>query len=149
VSPEFSRSGRSIAYGDVSERLWQARSDGTRPRRLGPAGITGRDPRWSPDDERVAFLDVSSGPRLRLLRVRSNRVTTLRADEATADRAFAWSPDGHWLAVARSAVYQCDPLHQCEDFELWIVNADDRRARRIYRAPGGIVYGLDWRPPAP
>jgi len=147
VSPEFSHTGTRIAFNDVSERLWVVRADGTHPRRLGPPGIEGRDPRWSPDDSRVAFLDVQAGSALRILDLRTNRISTLPAKGATANLAYAWSPDGGRLAIARSAPYDCgDPSGPCPDFELWIVSATGLSQRRVFRAQYGEIYGLDWRP---
>ena len=119
MSPEFSHSGTRVAFNDVSEQLWVARADGTHPRRLGPAGLEGRDPRWSPDDTRVAFLDYDGGPALRILDLRTNKVTTVAGGETMVNLAFSWSPDGRWLAVARGEPYACDDLSgSCEDLEL-------------------------------
>ena len=142
-SAEPSHDGRRIAFADVSERLWVANADGTRRRRLGPASLTGRGPRWAPDDRRVAFYDAEAGA-LRILDLPTNRVRTIIDGEATD--SYSWSPDGRWLALARSREYECgDPTGPCYDLEFWIVNPTDGRQRRIFRTDYGEIYGLDWR----
>ena len=63
--------------------------------------------------------------------------------------AFAWSPDGHWLVLARYVDYPCnDPTSNdtCTHVSLWIVNATDGRQRRIMRiGDDSVVSGVDWR----
>jgi hypothetical protein len=61
--------------------------------------------------------------------------------------ALSWSPDGRWLAVSRTLEYDCDdPTGPCDIDPLWIVNATDGAARRIYRtATDGEIPALDWR----
>ena len=145
VSPDVSRDGRRIAFNDVSERLWVARASGAHPRRLGLPGFPGRDPRWSPDGRRVVFLDAEASA-LRILDVRTNGVRTLVDGDVTD--AYAWSPDGRWLAVAVSREYECDdPTSDCYDLEFWIVNAENGRHRQIFRTDYGEIYGLDWGAP--
>jgi Tol biopolymer transport system component len=148
TSPELSPDGLWLAYDDVSEHLWLAKADGTRPRRLGQPGLQGRAPRWSPDATRLAFLDAEAGS-LRILFPRTGRVRTIVANDVAAsggDSSYAWSPDGSWIAVALSHDYACDdPTGTCSDLELWIVSTTDQRRRRIYRSAYGEIYGLDWR----
>jgi hypothetical protein len=63
------------------------------------------------------------------------------------DGPFSWSPDGRWLAVSQEYDYECgDPTGPCQTVQLWIVNAADGTARRIYRTPvGGDITSIDWR----
>jgi Tol biopolymer transport system component len=148
TNPELSPDGRWLAYNDVSERLWLAKSDGSQRRRLGPPELQGRAPRWSPDGTRLAFLDAQAGS-LRILVLRTGRVRTIVATDIASsggDSSYAWSPDGRWLAVALRHNYQCDdPTGPCDDLELWIVSTIDQRRRQIYRSAYGEIYGLDWR----
>jgi TolB protein len=143
IYPELSPNGRRLAYGDNSARLWVAKADGSGRRRLGPASITGEEPRWSPDGRRVAFIDSDAGE-LRVLDVDSGQVRTLPGEDVL-QYADAWSPDGRWIAEARSVPYDCTDPDGCADLELWIVNAFDGRAREIRRMPFGGIVGLDWR----
>src|SRR5205807_8398617 len=119
IDPELSPNGRRLAFGDIQERLWIAKADGTGRRRL--ASVPGEEPRWSPDGSRIAFLDADAGE-VRVLDVASGRVRTVPG-ENVVQSALAWSPDGRWLAEARSVPYDCDDPDGCEDLELWIVNA--------------------------
>jgi hypothetical protein len=65
-------------------------------------------------------------------------------DDAPA--AFAWSPDGRWLAVAEEHDYDCgDPTGPCALDELWIASAAGHGTRRIYRtAEGAAITSIDW-----
>ncbi len=61
-------------------------------------GISGRSPRWSPVDDRIAFL--SGDPQSTVLQVVQADGTALQtlATDAFAD-GLDWSPDGRWLIV--------------------------------------------------
>ena len=147
--PDWSPDGKRIAgwrSENVTERLWVVGVDGSDRRRLGPATLTGRIPRWSPDGSRVAFIDFDEGA-LRVLDLPRGRVRTLFS-ESGEDFGWAhtWSPDGRWLAVARTTLFECDdPTSQCEKTELWIVNATDSRKKLVFSSDTIQIDGIDWR----
>jgi Tol biopolymer transport system component len=146
ADPDVSHDGRRIAFDDISGHLWVTGPQAVALRPLGPADLNGSNPRWSPDDTRIAYLDL--GQELAVLDLRSN--TTRMVDFGPTpyqDGDFSWSPDGRWLAVSQEYDYECgDPTGPCQTVQLWIVNATDGTARRIYRTPvGGDITSIDWR----
>ncbi len=149
--PDVSHDGRRIAFDDSNGRLWVTGQRGLTVWRLGPAGLNGTNPRWSPDDTRIAFLD--GGMELSVLDLRTNTIHELGAgdpssapDGSVGDSYFSWSPDGRYLAGSTEADYDCaDPNGPCQTMELWIVNAATGAAHLIYQTPdGGSIYGVDW-----
>lgn len=151
--PEVSHDGRRIAFDDSNGRLWVTGQRGLTVRRLGPADLNGFNPRWSPDDTRIAFLAGSDHPTLAVLDLRTNKVHVVGAgdpsnteDSYYGDGDFSWSPDGRYLAGSTNASWDCgDPASPCTSMELWIVNATTGTAHLIYQtADGGKIYGVDW-----
>jgi Tol biopolymer transport system component len=130
--PDVSPDGRRIAFDDSAGHLWVTGLRGLTAQRLGPAGLNGSDPRWSPDGTHVAFLYL--GQQLAILDLRTNRVRDLGFGLYGAESYFSWSPDSRSIAASQEFDYDCgDPTGQCTTEELWIANATDGTARRIYR----------------
>jgi hypothetical protein len=104
---------------DVRERMWTANADESNRRRLGPKSLVGREPRWSPEGRRVAFIDFDAG-RFRLLDLGTGRARTLLTFGSSW--AHSWSPDGKWLALMRTTPVDpaaCeDPRGGCESLQL-------------------------------
>lgn len=145
VSPDWSPDGREIAGSSTGdgERMWVVDAAGSERRRLGPKGLVGREPRWSPDGTRVAFVDFDAGV-FRLLDLRTGRVRTLLGFGSFW--AHAWSPDGTRLALMRTVPVECNGPYECEDLELSILHLGTRQRLIVFSVPdGGEVYGLDWR----
>ncbi len=149
--PDVSHDGRRIAFGDSNGHLWVTGQRGLTVWRLGPAGLNGSNPRWSPDDTRIAFLDA--GQTLSVLDLRTNKIHDLGAgtpsiapDGYYGDGDFSWSPDGRYLAGSTNASWECnDPTGPCTSMELWIINATTGAAHLIYQTPdGGDIGGVDW-----
>lgn len=149
--PDVSHDGRRIAFDDSNGHLWVTGQRGLTVWRLGPAELTGSNPRWSPDDTRIAFLD--GGFRLAVLDLRTEKVRDLGAgnpsiapDGPAGDSYFAWSPSGRYLVGSTDSSYDCgDPNGPCQTMELWIVNAATGAARLIYKTPDfGVIGGIDW-----
>src|SRR6266446_1312453 len=150
--PDVSHDGRRIAFDDSNGHLWVTGQRGLTVWRLGPAGLNGSNPRWSPDDTRIAYLD--GGQTLTVLDLRTNQVHPLGVgtpssapDGYVGDSYFSWSPDGRYLAGSTESDYVCgDPNGPCQTMELWIVNAATGAAHLIYQTPdGGSIGGVDWR----
>ena len=149
--PDVSHDGRRVAFDDSNGHLWVTGRRGLTVWRLGPAGLIGYNPRWSPDDTRIAFLD--EGQTLSVLDLRTNKSHHLGAGDPSiaedgyyGDGDFSWSPDGRYLAGSTNASWVCnDPTGPCESMELWIVNATTGAAHLIYQTPeGGSIGGVDW-----
>ena len=105
-SPAWSPDGKSIAYvSDASGeyRLVIAPQDGRGEAKDFPLGGAGyyHGLSWSPDGERIAFLDNSGA--FRLIAVESGEVTSVVEKPAAGEGAvgsFGWSPDSRWIAYA-------------------------------------------------
>lgn len=141
---DWSPDGLRLVLADLEGRLWEVAIGAPRLRRLGPVGLRGFAPRWSPGGAWVAFTDEDG--RLTVLNVRSGRVRVL----AEAVDGHAWSPDGRFLAMSRTVIYECDddPWEGCQLGELSIVRLRNGEARQQLRADAlGTVF--DWRPSLP
>jgi WD40-like Beta Propeller Repeat len=144
ADPEVSHDGRWIAFNDVRGHLWQIHPNGTHLRRLGPAGLLGVRPRWAPNDQSIVFVELADGIVHTLNLITGTDRAIHVGDDAP--EAFAWSPDGHWLAVADDHSYDCnDPTGPCDLAQTWIVNTNDTLKRRIHRTPGDVpIDTIDW-----
>jgi Tol biopolymer transport system component len=144
--PDVSPDGKRIAFDDSAGHLWVTGTRGLTAWRVGPGNLSGSNPRWSPDGTRIAFLDGGWVPGI--LDLRTNKVRDLGFGplDAGADGYFSWSPDGRWLAVTQEQDYDCgDPTGPCQSEQLWIVNASDGRAQRVYStSDGAYINAVDW-----
>jgi eukaryotic-like serine/threonine-protein kinase len=98
---DTSRDGRWLVYQSLTpqEDLFAIHPDGTGLRRLTNDEFKDRQPRWSPDGQRIAFYSNRGG---------KYEIWTLRADGSELERAAVtpgrqayhpiWSPDGRGLA---------------------------------------------------
>jgi TolB protein len=120
-----------VRQGDI----WAIGPDGSGLQRVTSDPAPERDPAWSPDGSRLAFVRERNGnsdiwtaaadgsdPR---------QVTTTDADEA----APAWSPDGTRLVFSRFRA-------QIMGFDLFIAAASGAGAHRIWEQ----AVGADWQP---
>ena len=118
------------------------------------AKLAGRQPRWSPDGRRVAFVDIDSGV-VRALDVRTGRVRTVfRPEHETYDvEYFDWltrtgrPPTRRTRGTAVSVECVDDPTTDwCEQAQLSIVDlANGQSALDLPRPLASTTEGLDWR----
>ena len=100
----FSRDGKSIAYASVPEgNLFRAAADGSGRRQLTwPATRRPSMPRWSPDDQQIAFTAIPSGNADRVYVMPSGGGPLRQVSNGEAgsygDWDPSWSPDGAALA---------------------------------------------------
>jgi Tol biopolymer transport system component len=146
IGPVWSPAGGEIAFQahrtEVS-RPWinLVRPDGTSRRRLAP----GRNPKWSPDGRRLAFIDLS------------NRLVTMTRDGKRKRRvsrdgesvvAAAWSPKGDTLAFVAGTPnpYGGSP----RNLRLESARANGTRLRVLMRSSDSsrISGGPIWTPNA-
>src|SRR5919109_1295791 len=150
VQLELFPEGGSSASGF---QVWSVASDGSDLRRISAPGEEATTPAWSPDGDRIAFLETSSGgdltSNLRLVTTRpdgSDRPVIADGLIRPAVRAVVWSPDGARIAVLDSHRKGLDAL---DPFGLPLTDI------AIYSAEGaferfvdvpGVVAGFDWAP---
>ncbi|MFN4294572.1 MAG: Ig-like domain-containing protein [Thermoflexales bacterium] len=98
---------------------------------LGPARNSGAA--WSPLGDAVAFgrqeIGGSSGilgPQLWLIAPDGSNMRRLTAEPEISHGAFAWSPDGQWIAVQRYNLLEVNALP-----ELWLFKADGSERRKL------------------
>jgi Tol biopolymer transport system component len=119
----WSPDGSMISYVK-QRRLYVARSNGTRRRRLSGLVVWG-NPVWAPDGTRIAF-ESRRGPAYRsdIWTVRPNgaglRRLTHSGDTYAEDIHPEWSPDGTKIAFISS---RNRPAHRFHD-DLFVMNAD-------------------------
>jgi dipeptidyl aminopeptidase/acylaminoacyl peptidase len=59
---DYSRDEKWVTYAAFPEHtIWRSKVDGSEARQLTAAGIEGRQPHWSPDGARIAFMGKESG----------------------------------------------------------------------------------------
>lgn len=124
VDPAWSPTGGEIAYTDGApgqRDIFAVTADGGDARRITDGTADERDPAWSATG-RIAYVVRGSRTGDDLYSVPATggdakRLTRTRADEHSP----SWSPDGERLAFVRGG-------------DVWVSDADGKRARRI--APG-------------
>lgn len=92
----FSHDGRWVAYGAKDGRLWRCRADGTACLQLSSARTIALEPRWSPDDTQILFVDIQKGVMRRLYVVAAEGSSPPRAlgpPDLVAGIAD-WTPEG-------------------------------------------------------
>jgi eukaryotic-like serine/threonine-protein kinase len=98
---DASRDGSWLVYQTFvpQEDLFIIRPDGTGLRRLTQDGFRDRQPRWSPDGQRIAFYS-NRGGKYEIWIIRADGSQLERAAVIPDRRAYhpIWSPDGRWLA---------------------------------------------------
>jgi serine/threonine protein kinase/Tol biopolymer transport system component len=105
----FSRDGKSIAYASVPEgNLFRAAADGSGRRQLTwPATRRPSMPRWSPDDQQIAFTAIPGGNADRVYVMPSGggplRQVTHGEAGSQGDWDPSWSPDGGALAFGATS----------------------------------------------
>jgi TolB protein len=146
AGPVWSPAGGEIAFQaqrTEGSRSWiyGVRADGRRRRGLAP----GRNPTWSPDGRRLAFID--NGNRLITMTrdgKRKRRVSRLRESVVAA----AWSPKGDMLAFVAGAPRPSGGLPR--NLRLETVRANGKRLRVLARESGSSLIrgGAVWMPSA-
>lgn len=146
-NPAWSPDGLSIAFAGNRRgrfKIYVMSADGTgvrlvAPRRSGGGGSY--TPAWSPDGGRIVFSSAAATPNnVEIYAVHSDgtqlrRLTFTKGDVDTLgdDSWPTWSPDGKRIAFSSN---------RTGDGEVWIMNADGTRRRRI----AGVAKRDDWAP---
>ena len=82
----------------VRSNLWRISNDGSNHRPLHSGFKNSYSPRWSPDNERIAFISNNSGSnQIHMLWVDTGE-TAVISQLQESPSSLSWSPDGKWLA---------------------------------------------------
>ncbi|QIZ78867.1 S9 family peptidase [Ferrimonas lipolytica] len=109
AEPQISPDGRQVVYerrsydvmSDASRsNLWQLNIDGSAHQPLLSGAVQYRQPRFSPDGERLAYLSSVEGSTQLYVRWLTSGNTARIADLTASPSSLSWSPDGHWLAFS-------------------------------------------------
>jgi dipeptidyl aminopeptidase/acylaminoacyl peptidase len=135
--PSWSPDSRRIAYASTQavraddHSLWIVNADGSRRRRLSPAG---RHSSWSPNGHRIVFARAGADGRRRLWLVSPNGKRRHRLSAVVAEFP-AWSPDGRRIAYAAVSG------------GIGFIDTRGRPQKRIATALGQVGWPT-WRPAA-
>jgi len=117
---DFSHDGRWVTYVSYPEMtLWRCRMDGSEKTQLTFPPARVYEPRWSPDDSRIVFMDVDfTHPwKIRLMPSSGGAVTPLVPSDSFASQDDpTWAPDGNSIIFGASggadratvAIYRMD-----------------------------------------
>lgn len=113
--------------------LWIRSPDGAE-RRLTTQPGAEREPAWSPDGARLAYVAVRSGRRELHIRDRTDdgHDTIILADRQP--RAPAWAPDGHRIAFA---------IQDGRDAGVWTIGIDGAHLQVAGTVPGAPAWSPD------
>ncbi|HEX8704598.1 MAG TPA: tolB protein precursor protein [Myxococcaceae bacterium] len=136
--PKWSPDGKWLSFisnREGRDRYFVVRPDGTQLRAVS-GGATKLDERelvWSPDSQKVAFVERLPEAKSRILvaNVAGGEPVAL-TDGKQRDDAPAWSPDGKYLVFV---------AERQGDVDLWLMRADGSGQVRLTTAPGA-----DWLP---
>ncbi len=137
---------------DAASQLFVVPLDGGPPRQITSGEASSREPAWSPDGRRVAFVRTRTGPadyNLTDLWVcdADGGNTQRLTDDVGRAAAPAWSPDGRTIAC-----YGTDtqvPTLGGEMTRVWLVPAEGGPPRNLTAAYDRSPYATPAGPPAP
>jgi dipeptidyl aminopeptidase/acylaminoacyl peptidase len=145
--------------GAVGE-LWTMPARGGTPAPLEGAGFNARQPRWSPDGKRLAWLAQADpdGAAQIFIRERAGGAATIVTQQDGGIGEFAWSPDSTrigYTAWDAATEAQLRDRRQGRDWilfgapgpqlRLYVIRLTDRQASLVTRAEL-TVHHFDWSP---
>lgn len=109
---------------------------------VGPPGLGGAFPRWSPDGATIAFKGGANDAERGIYLMRPDgsdlrRITTANGVSGGPTFDAMWSPDGRRIAFVAGFGWT---------FDIWVVNADGSGERRITSDPSRIDDHPRWSP---
>jgi DNA-binding winged helix-turn-helix (wHTH) protein/Tol biopolymer transport system component len=140
IDLEYSRDGRSIAYiRPTDSTLWKARANGSEAIQLTFPPMTARQPHWSPDGARIAFMGEHPKTLLRIYAVPSKGGRPQELSNDGAEQGVpSWSPTGSRI------VYGDQNRHKPDQMRIHFL---DVRSQSIQDMPGSTgLWTPRWSP---
>jgi Tol biopolymer transport system component len=135
--PVWSPNGRTIAfewYDDGDYLIYSVGADGSRARQLTPWDAWDYEgPTWAPDGRSIAFTNIDTEAVYVMRPDGSRRRVLARMKRAERTWGVAWSPDGRRIAFL-------------SDDDLWVMNADGTRRRRLVDNHDRESSDIAWSP---
>jgi len=140
---EFSKDGQWVAYESIPEgELWRSRADGSERLQLTSRPLWVREPRWSPDGRRIAFVASQAGTARNKVFVMAPSGGSMEAVPMEPDTDMgspSWSPDGQSLMVNR-----WQPRALLETMEVCVLNLKTRQTVGLPGSQG--LLRPEWSP---
>ena len=168
ISPSIDSDGKRVVFMSyrigglldlgppTSWEIYTANADGTEVRRLTRNWWIDKNPAWSPDGSRIAFVsygmsEPTLGLKLYTMDEDGSDVRLVTATTGTASEILrpAWSPDGSEMAFAAQFYLPTDEVSGPRTYKsyLYIVGADGSNLRSILElAVAEAVSSLAWSP---
>jgi uncharacterized repeat protein (TIGR01451 family) len=142
-APEWSPAGSRLAFHSDragTRDVYVMGRDGSEQKRLTTAGSDDAVPSWSPDGSRIAFASDRDGDyEIFVISAEGTGQRQLTANDAV-DWNPSWSPDG------RRIVFQRVSAPTSEGNDLWVMQADGSRQRRLSGSDPTENASPDWQP---
>ena len=137
---DFSRDGKWVAYVSYPDRtLWRSRIDGSEKQQLTYQPVAAFLPRWSPNGDRIVYVDLQSGQPWKIFLISAQGGTPqalLASNETFSDPT--WSPDGTRICFGRS------PYADATTKRIEVL---DLKSKQISAIPGSEnLYSPRWSP---
>jgi len=115
ISPDggrivYERHSNDIMTDSTRSNLWVVDVDGGRHRPVVSGAVQAVSPRWSPDGDRIAWLQPADTGTAIMLRWMNGGETAEVATVRDAPEELSWSPDGRWLVFQMPVAAETEPL---------------------------------------
>lgn len=130
--------GRRLAFVRGDGGVYVMYTDGTKIKRIVEPRPEVEGPAWSPDGRKVAFGAAAGS---------TFAIYVVNADGTGLDRVFraktGWVGDPDWSPDGKRLAFRLDPTEHGGETDLYVMNADGSKSRRITSAVGD-EGGPDW-----
>jgi dipeptidyl aminopeptidase/acylaminoacyl peptidase len=115
ISPDgsqivYERRANDIMTDSTLSSLWIVAVDGSRHRPLVSGTVAASSPRWSPEGDRIAYLQSTGSGTGIFDRWLDSGQTALLANLQKSPAELSWSPDGRWLAFVMPVTATSEPI---------------------------------------
>jgi TolB protein len=151
-APSWSPDRRRIAFqraihGGQRDAVFVMNADGSKPHRVTPWALRAGQPDWSPDGRRILFYSNWGGPStvsanlytISSAGTRFKQLTHARGG-AVQHLSAAFSPDGKWIAFARTP-----GTGSGGNADIFVMRSNGTRVRNVTRS-SSWDSGADWGP---